>query len=330
MKNPISLINKKTIRNVLIGAFLLLLLMNLVAYLHAWNFTHFTSQENRTPPPEELTTLEKINVLFTGVSLPRPENYTIPEVDYESSWLSVEGDSLALWEVEARKNRGTVAMFHGYFADRTSLLEQAQRFRRLGYRTVLVDFRGSGGSSGSSTSIGYHEMYDVKAVYNYLSEKYDGPIILFGTSMGAAAILHCTSKLNIHPDALILECPFGTLYEATVNRFQTMNIPAFPMAGLLVFWGGVQNGYWGFNHNPADYARNVSTPTLLFYGELDPRVTPKETNDIYLNLPGKKRLVTFPNAGHGKFLEEYENEWMKEIHEFLFELPQPMITQNSD
>ncbi len=330
MKMSISHISKKSLRKAVIGIFLLVLLMNFVAYLHAWNFTHFTSQEARTPPPEELTSLQRLNVLFTGVSLPRPENYTVPEVAFTSTWLSVENDSIALWEIDAAKNKGTVAMFHGYFADRTSLLEQAQRFRRLGYRTVLVDFRGSGGSSGSSTSIGYHEMYDVKAVYNYLSKKYDGPIILFGTSMGAAAILHAASKLAIHPDALILECPFGTLYEATVNRFNTMNLPAFPMAGLLVFWGGVQNGYWGFDHNPADYARNVSIPTLLFYGQQDPRVTPKETNDIYFNLTGPKRLVTFPNAGHGMFLKDYENEWMKEIHSFLRELPQPMITQSAD
>ncbi len=318
----------KIIRKLALAFFMVFLLMNLVAFLHAWNFTHFTSRDTRTPPPEELSVWQKINVLFTGVSLPRPENYTVPEVDFESTWLTAGEDSVALWEINGEINKGTVAMFHGYFANRTSMLEQAQRFRRLGYRTVLVDFRGSGGSSGSSTSIGYHEKQEVKLVHDYLRKKYEGPLVLFGTSMGAAAILHCASEQTVRPDAIILECPFGTLYEATVNRFRTMNLPEYPMAGLLVFWGGIQNGYWGFDHNPSEYARRVTIPTLLFYGEQDPRVTRHETDAIYSHLAGKKRLVTFPEAGHGKFLDQYENEWLREIHDFLKEVPSPLITVN--
>ncbi len=319
---------KRYLRRFLVAALVIFLLINMVAFLHAWNFTHFSRDVRRTPPPEELTLWGKMNVLLTGVSLNRPENYTVPEVTYESTVLTVGRDSIALWEIEAPRKKGTIAMFHGYLANRTSLLEQAERFRRLGYRTVLVDFRGSGGSSGSSTSIGFHEMHEVKAVYEYLKKKYDGPLILFGSSMGAAAILHSSSKLKIHPDGIILECPFATLYDATANRFQAMQLPAFPMADLLVFWGGIQNGYWGFDHNPADYARSVSVPVLLFYGEKDERVTLEETQAIYQNLPGEKELVTFPNAGHGNYLKEYENEWLRAVHSFLSDLPVPMMAEN--
>lgn len=321
--------HKRLMGRLLAGLMLLITAMNLTAYLHAWNFTHFTSREERTRPPEELTAFEKIGVILTGVSLPRPENYTVPEVTYESHMLAVGRDSIAVWEINSSVNKGTIALFHGYFADRTSLLSQAERFRRLGYRTVLVDFRGSGASSGSSTTIGYHEKKEVETVYHYLKDKYpDGPLVLFGTSMGAAAILHAASEQDIHPDGIILECPFGSLYEATANRFRSMNLPEIPMAGLLVFWGGVQNGYWGFGHNPSDYARRVDIPVLLFYGELDQRVTRAETEAIYSNLAGQKRLVTFPQGGHGNFLENYESEWMKEIFEFLEDLPPRMITKN--
>lgn len=29
------------------------------------------------------------------------------------------------------------------------------------------------------------------------------------------------------------------------------------MANLLVFWGGVQNDFNAFKHNPTDYAKNI-------------------------------------------------------------------------
>jgi pimeloyl-ACP methyl ester carboxylesterase len=317
---------RQWIRIILLFFLGIFILMNIVSFLHAWNFTHFTTATERTPPPEELSGWEKVKVLATGVTLPRPVNFTVPEVPYINTYLPMDNDTIALWEIEVPEKKGTIAMFHGYFANRTALLEQAGLFRRLGYSTVLVDFRGSGESSGASTSIGYHEMHEVKRVYTYLKNKADGPVILFGTSMGASAILHAVSKQDIHPDGIILECPFGSLYEATVNRFNTMGVPEFPLAGMLVFWGGVQNGYWGFGHNPSDYARDVTCPTLIYYGELDPRVTREETDAIYVNLRGKKKLVSFSEGGHGLFLEDYEEEWIREAYEFLEDIPPVMVS----
>jgi dienelactone hydrolase len=67
-----------------------------------------------------------------------------------------------------------------------------------------------------------------------------------------------------------------------------MHVPAFPMAGFLVFWGGVQNGFWAFAHNPVDYAKKISCPTLLLYGEQDKNVSRQEIDAIYNNLSGAK------------------------------------------
>jgi hypothetical protein len=48
-----------------------------------------------------------------------------------------------------------------------------------------------------------------------------------------------------------------------------MNVPSFPAAQLLVFWGGVQAGFNGFSHRPAEYAKSVSCPVLFLHGEDD-------------------------------------------------------------
>ena len=89
------------------------------------------------------------------------------------------------------------------------------------------------------------------------------------------------------------------------------------MASFLVFWGGIQNGFWGFSHNPTEYAKEVKCPALLLYGEKDKRVSHEEIDLIYKNLAGEKKLKIYPLAGHENFITNYGHEWKTDVHEFL-------------
>jgi uncharacterized protein len=197
------------------------------------------------------------------------------------------------------------------------MLDKSDEFLVKGFNVLLVDFMGSGGSQGNQTTIGYREAEQVKTCYEYLTAQGERNIYLFGTSMGAVAVLKAIHDYNIKPTAIIIECPFGTMYETTCARFKMFGVPTFPMAGLLVFWGGVENGYWAFSHNPVQYATSVSCPALLLYGELDEKVSRKEIDEIYMNLPDEKTLKTYPLAGHENYLNQYKNEWRSDIHEFM-------------
>ncbi len=123
--------------------------------------------------------------------------------------------------------------------------------------------------------------------------------------------------LGYASDQVAANDPFGSMYKTTCARFEQMNVPPFPMTGLLVFWGGLQNGFWAFSHNPQEYAPSVKFPTLLLYGEKDTEVSRQETDNIFKNLNGKKRLATFAEAGHENYLKRYEKEWIKEVSAFL-------------
>ncbi len=155
---------------------------------------------------------------------------------------------------------------------------------------------------------------------DYIQSKQTKPIILFGTSMGAAAILKAMKDYPLKPAALVLECPFGSLYKTVCARFDIMGVPSFPMAGLLCFWGGIQNGYWAFGHNPSTYAKAVRCPTLLLYGTQDERVTLEETEAIYTNLAGPKTLRVYPNAGHDMFIAPNRMAWINDVVSFVAEL----------
>ncbi|MEO0790765.1 MAG: alpha/beta hydrolase, partial [Bacteroidota bacterium] len=200
--------------------------------------------------------------------------------------------------------------------EKSAMLRRATLIRKMGYSTMLVDFRASGGSSGNTTTIGYKESEDVRSVVNHLRAEGNEEVYLLGTSMGAAAILKAMSENDVGVQAVIVECPFGSLLQTAKNRFENMGVPSFPAAHLLVFWGGVENGFWGFGHNPANYSKKVQIPTLLIYGELDGRVKRAEIDDIYANLAGKKELVLFPTAGHGNYLEVDETKWVETVRSF--------------
>jgi uncharacterized protein len=301
---------------------LLFLSMNVVAYFHAYKFTHFADTAvEKTPSPEQLSTFSKIKTLLTGVNNPRPTNKPVVEsVAFETIILQ-SNKRIECWYSKSSQTvdsiKGTVAIFHGYSGEKSSMVDKAEEFHKLGYNTILVDFMGSGGSEGNQTTLGYKEAEQVKTVYEYLSAQGEQNIYLFGTSMGAVAILKAIHDYNIKPEKIIIECPFGSMYQTTCARFRIMKAPIFPMAGLLVFWGGVQNGFWAFGHNPVKYASGVDSPTLLLYGENDKNVSRGEIDAIFANLNCKKTLKTYKLAGHENYLLKYKNQWVADVSSFL-------------
>jgi alpha-beta hydrolase superfamily lysophospholipase len=298
--------------------FMVFLLINLVAYLHAYTFTHFTNKQVvKTKDARALSVDDKLSTLIFGINNPRPINTSVPSHRFETIQLQ-SYKSVELWQVPATGDaKGTVILFHGYSGCKSGLLDKSDELLTLGYNTILVDFPGSGGSEGNQTTVGYKEAIVVKDCYQYVQQKAKGPVYLFGTSMGAVAVLKATHDYPLTPAGLILECPFGTMYETTANRFHTMHVPEFPFAPLLVFWGGVQNGFWAFSHNPVDYAKQVKIPALLLYGQQDEKVSAQETHTIYQNLAGPKQLVVFENAGHENYLAKDKDKWITSVANFI-------------
>jgi len=143
------------------------------------------------------------------------------------------------------------------------------------------------------------------------------PIILYGQSLGAAAILRAVAHEGVQPAAIILEAPFDSLVDTVGNRFAAMGLPAFPAAQTLVFWGSVQHGMNGFGDNPADDAAAVRAPALLMHGDRDPRVTVPQTDRIYAALPGPKTLVRFPTAGHESLRPVDPSLWDEVVSKLL-------------
>jgi alpha-beta hydrolase superfamily lysophospholipase len=171
------------------------------------------------------------------------------------------------WFVPHPQSRGVIVMFTGYAGVKDGLLTPAATVFQLGWSSLLVDFRGTGGSSGSDATLGMREAEDVAAAFAYTRESWPGqPVVLYGVSMGSAAILRAVAVERVRPAGLILEGAFDRLLTTTRHRFDAVGAPASPAAELLLFWGSVQLVYNGFGHNLVEYAASVECPTLLMHG----------------------------------------------------------------
>jgi alpha-beta hydrolase superfamily lysophospholipase len=300
----------------------LVVLPNFLAYQHARAMTRYSSSGSKTGRPETLSALEKARVLIRGVNQPRPTNGRSPAdfgLDHEVHRLHVEqAPTLEVWRIPGERSQPVVVMFHGYGSCKSDLLPEARAFQECGCETILVDFRGSGGSDGNETSLGYHESHDVTRAYDFARSIAAGrPIFLYGRSMGSVAIFRAVATDLVTPEGIIAECPFDRLLSTIEHRFEAMKFPAFPMARLLVFWGGWQQDLNGFEHNPVEYAERIECPTLLLHGENDPRVSVPEIRSIYDSLGGEKQLVLFPDAGHESYLELDADRWRRAVLEFI-------------
>jgi alpha-beta hydrolase superfamily lysophospholipase len=297
--------------------------LNGLAWIQAWAATHFVPDGQ---PLEQLLTLPlpaRLWALASGVKIPRPQNRQTPRdhnLPYETYQISLpNGEVLEGWFVPHPQSRGVIIMFTGYAGVKDGLLTPAATVYQLGWSSFLVDFRGTGGSSGNDTTLGMREAQDVAAAFAYARESWPGqPIVLYGVSMGSAAILRAVAVEGVRPAGLILEGAFDRLLTTTRHRFDAVGAPASPAAALLLFWGSLQLGYNGFSHNPAEYAASVECPTLLMHGERDTWVTPAETRAIFERLRGPRQIVQIPGVGHEMpFVYHEPGLWRESVAQLL-------------
>lgn len=299
------------------------ILINVSAALHAYKFTHlYDEQEQAKYSAKQDNVFTKTWRLFSG---PRFYKYTTlerPAFPFATIQLKTSsGLNLQAWySAVDSSSRGTVILFHGLSGDKSMVMDRAYEFRYLGYNILMVDARSHGQSEGKVTTIGFRESEDVKIAYEYIRQKGEQKIVLWGFSMGAVEIMKAVAGHDLKPAGIILEAPFLSLQTHIKGRARMMGFPQQPYGLLISFWIGVENGFNGFAFNNADYAEKIQCPVLLQYGMKDPFVKKYEIDKIYTGIAAKdKKLVVYTEAAHESLLQKDPVVWRKEVEKFLSE-----------
>ncbi|NJN68698.1 MAG: hypothetical protein HC884_19330 [Chloroflexaceae bacterium] len=160
-------------KRLIIGTMLVgFVLLNVEACIQAHAVTHFVTE---APSASDLRTAplsDKLALLVTGVPVARPTNTQTPMdhyLPYEVHRIALpNAEQLESWYVPHPNPAGIVILFVGYAGAKEGDLTPAAHLYQWGYSSLLVDFRGAGGSSCSDTTLGMREADDVAAAMAYV------------------------------------------------------------------------------------------------------------------------------------------------------------------
>jgi alpha-beta hydrolase superfamily lysophospholipase len=309
----------KRFLKILLRTFIVLfVLVNIITAFHAYKFTHFYDNGSITiKKGTDKSGWDKTKEALFGINAVKQLNDTV-DATYQVIYLTTKSNlKLQGWYVPVLNAKGTVALFHGHGGTKSGVIKEGEEFRKMGYNTLLMDFRAHGNSEGNTCTIGFKEAEDVKLAYDFIKNKGEKNIVLWGISMGGATVAKAIGDYELKPNKVILEMPFGSIVDAAEGRIRMMKLPAEPLATLITFWGSVENGFWAFNMKPINYVKKITCPVLLQWGKNDPRVSQEETDAIFENIPTQKKLVVYDSCGHESLCKKETAKWVTAISAFL-------------
>lgn len=156
-----------------------------------------------------------------------------------------------------------------------------------GYAFCLMDFEGSGMSSGNFVSLGHFEKTQVELVVNHLTDYYRiGMVALWGRSMGAVTALLYAEENVFRIGAIVVDSPFSSLTKMVQDiAYEQYNIPGFlANIGISIISSSIKErlGVDLFEElDPYKAVAKCKTPVLFLAASEDGLVRPKRINQLY-------------------------------------------------
>lgn len=233
---------------------------------------------------------------------------------------SQDGVMVRSFRIEALQQppRAVVIMVHGLFRSAMEPEPVAAMFRRLGCEVWLMEMGDHGGSSRRPFTAGLRESGDVVAVADKarsLQASADVPMVLFGVSLGTAAVSLAAPRVR-DLGAVVLDAPMADLraaahrmlgLERSGDRRNFFHLVEPWQTLVLVFLQ-----WWSdFDVDavrPAQVLQSLppTLPVLVIAAGDDDRMPQQVVRQLYDDLPMAEGTKTFwmqPGAHHGKVWE---------------------------
>ena len=208
-----------------------------------------------------------------------------------------DGVDLRGWRCRAiGRRRGTMVYLHGVADNHGSAAGIAERFVRRGFDVVAYDSRAHGESDGAACTYGFFEKRDLHRVLDTVAP---GPIVLVGTSLGAAVALQ-EAAIDSRVTAVVAAETFSDIRTVASERAPFFFGPDIIEQSFRV--AEQQAGFRVDDVSPARAAAAITSPVLLLHGSDDLDTPPEHSRRVLAALPGAKRLILVAGAGHNASL----------------------------
>ena len=220
--------------------------------------------------------------------------------------------TLAGWRVPSQtERRGTLVYLHGVADNRGSSVAAIERFVHRGFDVVTYDSRAHGDSGGDVCTYGFYEKQDLSRVIDQLGA---GPVVVIGTSLGAAVALQAAAA-DPRIVAVVAAESFSDLRTVASER-----APWFFDKGIVAraFVLAEQRGRFLVDDvSPVAAAGRIKVPVFVIHGADDVETPPEHSRRIFGALGAGRRLRLVEGAGHNRSLtpavwSEIEN-WIDSV-----------------
>jgi len=219
---------------------------------------------------------------------------------YEDVTLTTEdGVSLHGWWVPVENSRGAALVLHGNAGNISHRIGYALMFHRLGYATLLVDYRGFGRSGGTPGEEGTYR--DAEAAWRHLvgARKLDArDIVVVGESLGGGVATWLAAKYP--PRALILASTFTSVPDLGAQAY-----PWLPVRWLA------RIRYDNLARMPA-----ISAPVLIAHSRDDDIIPFSHGQALFAAAREPKQFLEM-RGGHNDGFIYLRDEWVAAVGRFL-------------
>jgi len=241
-------------------------------------------------------------VFYPGIGreiIATPSQISLP---YEDIQLKTsDGINLHGWYIPAPQPRGTVLFLHGNAGNISHRLDSVRMLHRLGYSTLIFDYRGYGNSAGAPTEQGTY--LDAEAAWRYLTEQQHIPscrIVLFGESLGGAVAAWLADRQK--PAALVIASGFTSVPDLGQQLY-----PYLPVRWLA-----------HIRYDTREYLRTVSAPVLIAHSPADDIIPFEHGRALFAAANPPKQFLELAGGHNDGFIFMRES-WVKVLGDFLSE-----------
>ena len=211
-----------------------------------------------------------------------------------------------------------------------------KRFVRLylerGYHCINYDMRGHGShvekdggikpflTKDEICTFGEREARDLLSLIYDAYHRFGDDITLglHGESLGAATSM-LVLKYQPRLDFVVEDCGFAEVLGVQKQVLRDRNLPE-----VLVYPASLAaKGLYGVaftDIKPVEAVKESRVPLLVIHGEADELIDVENAHRIYDAAQGKKKLVLFPGALHGRSYDSDPARYQAVINEFLDEI----------
>ncbi len=213
--------------------------------------------------------------------------------------------SMAVWLVDSADPIATVFVLHGIRDSKRPMVGWGRRLAAAGYRAVLVDLRGHGGSTGDVLSYGVFDSRDLGQIADELARRglLKGPIGVLGVSYGAATAIEWAGR-DPRVKAVVAVAPFSSLravmpsYVARFAPHLSRLVPGVTFDRTLARAGTLGDFDPGEASPLNAIARAAGAHILLIHGRQDRHIPPWHSEALHARAPDHSELILVEGEDH--------------------------------